>query len=142
MNVVDTSEHCMVNIRGIDRKTLLKALWSNSKPSAFFYNPILSPPLSNEELEEASKRDYVDYLCGRVIKVDLSCEYVDPIPYNRTNGSRALQQVVKKVTRGRRGYNGLSPCKFSPWGDEVIPGDSGTVMCSKCGYWKVQHFTD
>lgn len=92
-----------VDVSDIDRKVLLKALWENAKPAAFF-NPIpsLVPPYDeNRALEEVDRDGYVDYACGRCIKSDVfgKSNIIDPSLYDRDWGNGAFQNVVDKLRK-------------------------------------------
>lgn len=68
-----------VDITDVDKKELLKELWKNSLTASFFTIHNINPPkLSEDELNKALKSEYIDYLCGRVIKCDLRKDYIDP----------------------------------------------------------------
>jgi len=95
-----TSDSKTVDISGLDKFDVLKALWENSKTASFFSMiPKMAPPLNEAEAREqlSSTRPYVDYLCGRVIKTDFSKDELDPWGYDRDNGQGAMQKVVNSL---------------------------------------------
>ncbi len=86
-----------VDIKGINKVKLLKALWSNMKPAAFFYmSGIPSPSFDDTDAGSAVKK-YIDYFCGRNIKCDLSGNTVDPSGYDRDAGNGAFQKIVNSL---------------------------------------------
>lgn len=85
----------MVDISGIEKRDLLKALWMNSNSASFFTLSGTSPPdLSEKDIDKAIEKRRIDYLCGRVIKMDISGDTVDPWNYDRNNGNGSVQKIV------------------------------------------------
>src|SRR5579863_6465988 len=75
-----------VDISGLDKKVVLNALYQRAQTQGLgvlHYKPNHS--LSDDEAVEILKNDrgYVDYLHGRVMKVDLSGDFLDTRLYNR-----------------------------------------------------------
>ena len=94
----------MVDVTGIDRKELLKALWENAKPAAFFMVYGTNSP--SFDIDEAMRdvrhgRTYVDYACGRCIKSDVFTEKseIDPRSYDREYGQGEFQKVVDSLKK-------------------------------------------
>lgn len=86
-----------VFIGDLDKVELLKALWLNAKPAAYFNgcrSPLLIPPFNAADAQKAVLK-YVDYFCGRCIKSDLSGDYAHPGGYDRDWGRGAFADVVK-----------------------------------------------
>ena len=86
-----------INISGIDRVELLKALWHNSPPAAFFGFNGMPPPEWNQTEAQKAVKNYVDYYCGRIIKCDLSGDVADTSLYNRDNGDGAFERIVAEM---------------------------------------------
>ena len=62
-----------VNIAGLDKLTLLKALWENQRVARFFVNMPQAAPQWDEKLaKQAIANGHIDYFQGRNIKMDLS----------------------------------------------------------------------
>lgn len=90
-----------VDISGIDKVSLLHALWKNSKPAIFFsMNNATPPPFDNEKAMTAVQK-YINYYDGRCIKCDLSGDTVDPRLYDRDFGSGAVQRIVDQLRQQR-----------------------------------------
>ena len=66
----------MVNIKGIDKVELLKALWDNSKPAIFFILNNIKPPQFDYNLAKEAVLNSIDYFQGRLIKCDLSMKLI------------------------------------------------------------------
>jgi hypothetical protein len=89
-----------VNIKGIDKMTLLKTLWDYQYPALFFsFNPDVPVPGWDDALaREALKQGYIDYFQGRAIKADLSKDEV--YSYNYDKGSRpTFEEIAAKLKR-------------------------------------------
>ena len=64
-----------VDISGLDKQKLLRALWDKASPAAFF-GAVAAPKF------EPADQWRLDYHCGRCIKADLRAESVDPYGYD------------------------------------------------------------
>lgn len=91
----------MVDIRGMSKIDVLRALWANSKAQGGS-EPHQRVP-SDEELKKAigdpGSDLYFDYFFGRVIKVDLSGDEFDPWLYDRDLGPGAAARAVASLDR-------------------------------------------
>ena len=91
-----------ISIKGLDKVMLLKALWENRLPAAFFnsVDAILSgtvaPSFDWKQARQAVE-SRIDYFCGRGIKCDLSGDDVDPWLYDRDAGKGAFQKIVESL---------------------------------------------
>lgn len=92
-----------VNITGLDRAAVLASLFNNSQQQGLgLLNPHGAQPMTREQaatILAATPHGYFDYLHGRVLKVDLSGDDVDPWLYDRDNGRGALARAVDQVRR-------------------------------------------
>lgn len=79
-----------ISIKGLNKIALLKALWENMRPKAFF---------NSFDVKSAEKavKSYIDYFNGRCIKCDLSGDEVDPWLYDRDAGAGAFQKIVDGI---------------------------------------------
>jgi len=88
----------MIDISKCNKAAVLKALYDNSQPQGMgflHYNP---RPLTLEEAERAlNQSSYIDYFNGRVIKVDLRGDLLDPTLYDRDNGQGAAYNTLKNA---------------------------------------------
>lgn len=90
----------MVDVTGVDRKELLKGLWINSSPAAFFMGlggPQFEYPQANDR--EIQRGGYVDYYRGRMIKSAVFSEknIIDPYLYDRDIGQGSFQRIVNQL---------------------------------------------
>lgn len=88
----------MVDISGLDRMELLKALWENSKPAMYFAATKQQPPSFDGEAARrcAGRNGFVDYASGRSIKVNVFGKdtVVSPDGYDQNNGEGSFRRVV------------------------------------------------
>jgi len=87
-----------INIRKYNRADVLAALYNNSKPQGMgflHYDPI---PMTREEAEKLLENEhYFDYLKGRVMKVNMSDDDLNPWGYDRDNGEGAAERAISKI---------------------------------------------
>lgn len=93
----------LVDISGIDKDILLKALWEYSKPASFFSVSHTLPP--GFELVKAKQElhyGYADYICGRLIKTNIyESDLVDPLMYDRHTSPGTLASIVEKLRKNQ-----------------------------------------
>lgn len=87
-----------IDITGKPKGAVLAALYNASKPQGLgilHFNP---KKMTEDEAEELLKeRQYFDYLHGRVMKIDLSGNTLDPWLYDRDNGQGRTEEVLKEA---------------------------------------------
>lgn len=92
-----------INIAGLDRAAVLATLYNNSRQLGLgFLHARGALPMSNGQAAAelaANPHGYFDYLHGRVLKVDLSSETLDPCLYDRDNGQGAAARAVDQIRR-------------------------------------------
>jgi len=88
-----------VDITGLNKDVLLRALWTRSQPASFFkINGVIPPPFDLNQAKCQLQNGYADYVCGRVIKADIyNKDTVDPYSYDRDNGTCAFAEVVANL---------------------------------------------
>ena len=102
-----------IDITGLDKAEVLAALYNNSKQQGMGFMHSrgasgMTPEQAAEELKAATREigegktsAYFDYLHGRVMKIQLSGDSLDPWGYDRDNGqgaaARALQPLLELV---------------------------------------------
>lgn len=83
----------MHNIEGINKTKLLKAAWKKSSPASFFtVNKITPPEFIAPPLEILNY--YIDYYCGRCIKMDLSKNTCTSTSYDKDMGEGTFAEIV------------------------------------------------
>lgn len=92
----------MIDIRGMKKAEVLKALYDNSKPLGMGFFQIEVGPMPIEEATELLEdQTYFDYLKGRVMKVDLRSDIeFEEWGYDRDNGEGAAQRVIEVLRKG------------------------------------------
>ena len=86
-----------VDISGLDKVELLKALWRRQKIMGWCAShglPSFDVDRVTEKLET-----YIDYWNGKCIKMNLSGDKVDAWCYDRDAGEGATQEVVDTLRR-------------------------------------------
>lgn len=92
----------MVDIKGLDKVEVLVALWNASRMQGMsflgFSGP-LTASKAQEYIEQArhigmsgEEEIYFDYLNGKVMKIDIAPDFIDPRLYDRDNGEGAAQR--------------------------------------------------
>lgn len=97
-----TLKRCpVIDITGKDKAAVLAALYNASRPlgmGILAYDPI---PMTTEEAQaliggcDPNFALYFDYLKGRVMKVDLTDDTLNPALYDRDNGEGAALKALQ-----------------------------------------------
>lgn len=94
----------MINISGLTKAFVLKALYDGSKFQGFGFLQAKDSPLTLEEATILCERHkdsrgyiYFDYLYGKVMKVEISTNELDPFLYDRDNGEGAAERAILKA---------------------------------------------
>lgn len=90
-----------MDITDLDKKEVLRALFAVAKPQGYGHSQYKhSDTLTNEEIEGLAKSGfYIDYLKGRVMKINLSTNIVDTRLYNRDNGPEAAEKAIAHLRK-------------------------------------------
>jgi hypothetical protein len=88
----------MIDITGLDKATVLAALYNHSKPQGMGFLHFDPTPMTPEEAATHLQRSmYTDYLKGRIIKVDLKNDEFNEALYDRDLGSGAAAEAVDSI---------------------------------------------
>lgn len=88
----------MIDITGISKAAILAALYNNSKPQGMGFLAFDPEEMSEKEAAKLlQKSNYFDYLNGRVMKVDLSGNELDPWLYDHDNGTGAAERAISHL---------------------------------------------
>lgn len=88
----------MINISKCNKTEVLKALYEAAHPQGRGFLHYTPKPMTTAEAERLlANCTYFDYVNGRVMKVDLSGEMLDPYLYDRDNGHGAAYNALKKA---------------------------------------------
>ena len=87
-----------LNIAGFDKAEVLAALFNNSRAQgmgtlAAGANERMTPAIAQNVID-ATPRLYFDYVQGRVLKVDLSGNWLNPYLYDRDIGEGAAARAL------------------------------------------------
>jgi len=88
-----------IDISKLDKAEVLAALYNNSRRQGMgFLNARGREPLTKEQAAELLKETtYFDYLAGRVMKVELKGDTLDPWLYDRDNGAGAAARALEPL---------------------------------------------
>lgn len=87
-----------IDISGLDKGSVLAALYNASRPQGLgflHYDPKpMTPAQGTEILKEEPNSPRFDYLNGRVLKIRLDRDALDPVDYDRDNGQGAAAKAI------------------------------------------------
>ena len=86
-----------IAIGHLNKAEIVAALYNASKPQGMrfiHYNP---SNMSHQEAEQYVSWGYIDYLKGRIMKIDISGNVLDTWGYNRDNGEGAAERIISKL---------------------------------------------
>lgn len=86
----------MINLKNMNKAEVLAKLYNASKPLGMGIFQFENRDMSIDEAQSYldAGHTYFDYLKGRVMKIDLSGEELDPRLYDRDNGRGAAARVL------------------------------------------------
>lgn len=91
----------MIDIRKKDKAAVLAALYNHSRPQGMGFLHYDPAPMSHDEaraiMAATEGRGYFDYLKGRVMKVDISGNTLNPGGYDHDLGPGAAARAVATV---------------------------------------------
>lgn len=87
-----------ISIKGLDRAKVLAALYNGARAQGAGFIQYDSTPMGEKEARQLLQRQTnFDYLKGRVMKVNLSSDEIDPYLYDRDNGQGAFAKVINAL---------------------------------------------
>lgn len=91
----------MVDIKGLDKAKVLKALYDGSHEQGLGFLQAVPEGTVTVERCRDLLRDckYFDYLYGRVLKVDLSLDEFEERLYDRDNGQGAAARIINRLRK-------------------------------------------
>jgi hypothetical protein len=99
-----------IDISGLDKAEVLQALFNASRQQGMgFMDSSGAVPMTIEDAREYV-RDYLsfDYLRGRVMKVNLSGDTLDPWLFDRDNGEGAAARALAPLLAARGAANAVA----------------------------------
>jgi hypothetical protein len=89
----------MIDISKLDKAAVLAALYNNARPQGLGHLRHKPEDMTREQAQKLLERGtYFDYVQGRVLKVDLDTNILDPWLYDRDNGQRAAQRAIETLS--------------------------------------------
>jgi hypothetical protein len=101
-----------ISIKGLDKAAVFAALYNRARPQGMGFLQDDPTPMTvetaNQELglsDDAkrmygvgrSRKLYFDYVKGRVMKIDITGDEIDPWLYDRDNGSGAAAEAIAGI---------------------------------------------
>ena len=88
-----------IDISGLSKSSVLAALYNNAKPQGIGLLHYEQKDMTDDEAQKLldTGNRYFDYVKGRVMKVELSCDYLDPRLYDRDNGKGSAEYVINEL---------------------------------------------
>lgn len=90
-----------ISIAGLDKATVLAALYNASRPVGLgALNPRAHQDINVHaaaQILASEPSGYFDYVQGRVLKVDLSGDAIDPVLFDRDNGGGSCAAAIDSV---------------------------------------------
>jgi len=91
-----------VSLQGLEKGEVLAALYNASRPLGMGFLQYDAKPMTAEEgAQLVASQKYFDYLKGRVMKVNLQGDDLDPWLYDRDNGPGAAERVISELRKGK-----------------------------------------
>ncbi len=88
----------MIDISKKSKAKVLAALYNASQPLGLGFMHYDPAEMTEQEAEGLlEKTDYFDYVKGRIMKVQLSGDTLDPRNYDRDNGEGAAQRAIDAI---------------------------------------------
>lgn len=86
----------MIDLKGKNKAEVLAKLYNASRPLGLGFLQADGKDMTEAEAQEIldSGQTYFDYIKGRVMKVDLSGDELDPCLYDRDNGQGAAAAAL------------------------------------------------
>lgn len=105
-----------IDIKGMDKAELLAGLYNASKPLGLgFLEATVTPMTRDDALAIIAEEGLsFDYLNGRVMKIDLAGDTLEPWGYDRDNGQGSAAKIVDTIKTG-----GTVPTQVNEFGDKL-----------------------
>jgi len=89
-----------ISLAGLNKADVLAALYNASKPQGMGFLQYDPKPMTREEAEALLKQTtHFDYLKGRVMKLNLADDELDPWGYDRDNGQNSAKNVIDELRK-------------------------------------------
>ena len=92
----------MINLTKYNKAEVLAVLYNHSKAQGLgilhFDSALMTKEEAQKLLNDCNARQYFDYVKGRIMKVDLSGDELDPGLYDRDNGEGAAERAISTLS--------------------------------------------
>lgn len=87
-----------ISIAGLDKADVLRALYNRAKPQGTGFLHYSAGDMTLEEARELlAASTYFDYVKGRVMKVGIEGDELNPSLYDRDNGDGAAAYAIDRI---------------------------------------------
>lgn len=101
----------MISIKGLAKADVLAALYNASRPQGMGFLSFEARPMTREEAQALLDAGpphpkggvFFDYVKGRILKVLIGGDSLDPWLYDRDNGPGAAAQAIAALQHGKEG---------------------------------------
>ena len=88
----------LISLANLNKAEILAALYNASKPLGMGILHFDPKPMTTEQADDLLKgQTYFDYLKGRVMKIDLKGDTLNPWLYDRDNGDGAAWRALRNI---------------------------------------------
>ena len=84
----------MISIKGLSKAAVLVALHNGTRPLGLGFLQARDSVSEADAETQLARGTYVDYFCGRPIKVDLSGDELEEYLYDRDAGKGAAARII------------------------------------------------
>lgn len=90
----------MIDLKDLNKAQVLAALYNRAKPQGMGFLHFTPEDMTKNEAQALldAGQTYFNYVKGRVMKVDLSGNTLDPYLYDRDNGNGSAFDVISNLT--------------------------------------------
>ena len=113
----------MINIKGLDKVEVVVALYTHSRHLGLGFLQA-GTPLPDVRAIIDSGQTYFDYLNGKVMKVEVGGDELDPRLFDRDNGEGAAARAIASVPGLRCVGCGKAPAELTEYVDAAEDGET------------------
>jgi len=130
----------------------MRCLWNEAQPT-YFHKELNFDVKLDENVLELSVFHYVDNLCGKLVRIDLSVSPIDPTEYNKMYGPNKFQEILSKFYKDnpdarsiqskeniQLSFENNESCKctryYGNYSHVVLKDDIKVIvsLCNRCNY--------
>jgi len=86
-----------ISIKGLCKVTLLHKMWTHQRVASFYSLSGHAPPEFDVEEAKNAVCSYIDYFCGRAIKIDLSGDFISSSCAYDYDSKKDLKDIIAEM---------------------------------------------